>query len=118
MQSPPVCDYEGSDYRTRFWDGQGRQYEDIVERIALRRLMPASGNTLLDVGAGFGRLADEYDGYQKVVLFDYSRSLLREAQERLGSDPRFIFVAGNWYNMPFVTGLFSTMVQVRTLHHC
>ena len=117
MQSPPVCDYEGSDYRTRFWDGQGRQYEDRAERVALRRLMPASGRTLLDVGAGFGRLADEYDGYEKVVLFDYSRSLLREAQERLGNDPRFVFVAGNWYNMPFVAGLFSTMVQVRTLHH-
>ena len=37
---PPVCDYEGSDYRTRFWDGQGRDYEDLVERLALRRLLP------------------------------------------------------------------------------
>jgi hypothetical protein len=40
MTSPPVCDYEGSDYRTRFWEGQGRDYEDQAERIALRRLMP------------------------------------------------------------------------------
>ena len=59
---PPVCDYEGSDYRTRFWEGQGRDYEDQVERIALRRLMPPDGKTLIDIGAGFGRLADEYDG--------------------------------------------------------
>ncbi len=114
---PPVCDYEGSDYRTRFWQGQGRDYEDRVERIALRRLLPPAGDTLLDIGAGFGRLADEYDGYQRVVLFDYSRSLLREAQEQLGDDPRFIYVAGNWYAMPFVGGLFDTLVQVRTLHH-
>jgi SAM-dependent methyltransferase len=115
--TPPVCDYEGSDYRTRFWEGQGRNYEDQVERIALRRLMPSTGTTLIEIGAGFGRLADEYVGYDHVVLFDYSRSLLREAQAHLGDDPRFIYVAGNWYNMPFVAGLFETMVQIRTLHH-
>lgn len=113
----PVCDYEGSDYRTRFWAGQGRQYEDQVERIALRRLLPATGSTLIEIGAGFGRLADEYRGYEKVVLFDYSRSLLREAQAHLGDDPRFLYVAGNWYDMPFVAGLFAAMVQIRTLHH-
>ena len=114
---PPVCDYEGSDYRTRFWEGQGRDYEDQAERIALRRFMPPTGGALIEIGAGFGRLADEYLGYQKVVLFDYSRSLLREAQARLGDDPRFVYVAGNWYQMPFVAGLFDTMVQIRTLHH-
>ena len=114
---PPICDYEGSDYRTRFWEGQGRDYEDQVERIALRRLMPPSGKTLIDIGAGFGRLADEYDGYDRIVLFDYSRSLLLEARAGLGGDPRFVFVAGDWYRMPFVDGLFETMVQVRTIHH-
>lgn len=114
---PPVCDYEGSDYRTRFWEGQGRAYEDRAERIALRRLLPASGDVLIEIGAGFGRLAGEYDAYRNVVLFDYSRSLLREAQERLRGDPRFLFVAGNWYQMPFAAGLFDAMVQVRTLHH-
>ncbi len=115
--TPPVCDYEGSDYRTRFWEGQGRTYEDQVERIALRRLLPATGTTLIEIGAGFGRLADEYRGYETVVLFDYSRSLLREAQSHLQNDPRFLYVAGNWYNMPFVDGLFAAMVQIRTLHH-
>ncbi len=115
--TPPVCDYEGSDYRTRFWQDQGRNYEDLVERVALQRMMPPTGNTLIEIGAGFGRLADEYQGYDKVVLFDYSRTLLREAQEMLGDDPRFIYVAGNWYNMPFVAGLFDTMVQIRTIHH-
>ncbi len=115
--TPPVCDYEGSDYRTRFWQNQNRDYEDQAERVALRRLMPPTGNTLIEIGAGYGRLANEYSGYECVVLFDYSRSLLREAQEQLGNDPRFIYVAGNWYNMPFVEGLFETMVQIRTIHH-
>lgn len=115
--APPVCDYEGSDYRTRFWEGQGRGYEDQVERAALRRLLPPIGKTLIEIGAGFGRLAREYEGYERVILFDYSRSLLREAQTHLGADPRFWYVAGNWYQMPFVPGLFDAMVQVRTLHH-
>lgn len=114
---PPVCDYEGSDYQARFWGNQARDYEDQAERAALRHLMPPRGRALLDVGAGFGRLADEYSGYDHVVLFDYSRSLLREAQQRLGDDPRFRYVAGNWYELPFVDGLFDTLVQVRTLHH-
>ena len=116
-ESPPICDYEGSDYRARFWQNQGRDYEDRAERVALRRLMPPTGDTLLDVGAGFGRLADEYRGYRRVVLVDYSRSLLREAREHLGDDSRYLFVAGNWYELPFVDGLFATLVQVRTLHH-
>ena len=114
---PPVCDYEGSDYRTRFWEQGGRDYEDQAERQALRRLMPPRGDTLIDIGAGFGRLADEFDGYKRIVLFDYSRTLLREAQARLGADPRFIYVAGDWYQMPFVDNLFTTLVQVRTIHH-
>lgn len=114
---PPVCDYEGSDYQSRFWDNQGRDYEDQAERVALRRLLPPAGSTLIDIGAGFGRLADEYHGYERVVLFDYSRSLLREAQARLKDDPRYLYVAGNWYQMPFVGGLFASLVQVRTLHH-
>lgn len=83
----------------------------------MRRLLPPTGRTLIEIGAGFGRLADEYLGYDTIVLFDYSRSLLREAQSVWGQDPRFIYVAGNWYQMPFVAGLFATMVQVRTLHH-
>ena len=101
MSNPiPVCDYEGSDYRARFWQNQGRDYEDGAERVALRRLMPPGGDTLLDVGAGFGRLANEYAGYRRVVLFDYSRSLLREARQQLGDDPRFFFVAGNCMTSP------------------
>jgi SAM-dependent methyltransferase len=78
---------------------------------------PLTGRTLIDIGAGFGRLADEYDAYERIVLFDYSRSLLREAQAHLAGDPRFYFVAGNWYEMPFVSGLFDTLVQIRTIHH-
>jgi len=112
---PPVCDYEGSTYRTDFW--RDREYEDLAERIALRRLLPGEGDLLLEIGAGFGRLADLYNGYKKVVLLDYAKSMLRQAQERLGSNERYIYVAANLYNLPFVDHLFNTAVTVRVLHH-
>jgi SAM-dependent methyltransferase len=115
--APPVIDYEGSRYRTDFWEGQGRGYEDATERIALRRLLPASGARIAEIGAGFGRLADLYSGYDQVVLFDYSRSLLREAAERWGNDERFVFVAGNVYELPLATGALDTVVMVRVMHH-
>jgi ubiquinone/menaquinone biosynthesis C-methylase UbiE/uncharacterized protein YbaR (Trm112 family) len=114
---PPICDYEDSTYRTDFWEGQGREYEDLAEHIALRKLLPSDGGLLMEVGAGFGRLADLYGGYKKVVLLDYSKSMLRQAQERLGHDSKYIYVAANLYNLPFVDHLFSTTVTVRVLHH-
>jgi ubiquinone/menaquinone biosynthesis C-methylase UbiE/uncharacterized protein YbaR (Trm112 family) len=112
-----ICDYEDSTYRTDFWEGQGREYEDLAERIALRKLLSPDGDLLMEIGAGFGRLADLYSGYRKVVLLDYSKSMLRQAQERLGRDERYIYVAANLYNLPFVDRLFSMTVTVRVLHH-
>jgi SAM-dependent methyltransferase len=112
-----ICDYEGSSYRTDFWEGQGREYEDLVERIALRKLLPPAGARLMEIGAGFGRLVDLYDGYQQVVLLDYSKSMLRQAQDRLGRSGRYIYVAADLYAMPFVDSLFDTTVTVRVLHH-
>ena len=53
--TPPVCDYEGSDYQSSFWDKGGREYEDRTEAIALRRLLPEKGRNLLELGAGAGR---------------------------------------------------------------
>jgi ubiquinone/menaquinone biosynthesis C-methylase UbiE len=119
--APPVCDYEGSRYRTEFW-GAGRDYEDAVERVALRALLPPTGHRLIEVGAGYGRLVDLYQGYDEVVLMDYARSQLRQAQERLGESgpdgrPRYRYVQADFYRLPFVPGRFDTVVMVRTLHH-
>ena len=77
QQNVPVMDYEGSQWRTEFW--QGRQYEDAVERIALAKTLPARGTRLVEIGAGFGRLADLYRGYDQIILLDYARSMLKDA---------------------------------------
>jgi SAM-dependent methyltransferase len=113
----PVIDYEGSDYKQAFWEGQGREYEDLVERTLLKQLIPVAGMRIAEIGAGFGRLADLYTGYQQIVLFDYSRTLLAEAVARWGHDERFVFVAGNLYELPIASGSLDTLVMPRVMHH-
>jgi len=120
-KTPPVCDYEGSAYRTEFW-GQGREYEDAAERVALHRLLPPTGGRLIEIGGGYGRLAPLYGGYEEVVLVDYARSQLRQAQELWGGSgpggrPRYVYVAADFYDLPFAPGLFDTVTMVRTIHH-
>ena len=117
----PICDYEGSAYRAEFW-GQGREYEDGVERVALRHLLPPTGRRLVEIGGGYGRLAPLYSGYDEVVLFDYALSQLRQARELWGKagpggQPRYVYVAGDFYKLPFAPGLFDTVTMVRTIHH-
>ena len=115
--SPPICDYEGSDYQTTFWDQSDRAYEDQVEAIALRRLLPSQGRLLLDVGTGAERNVPRYTEYQRIVLLDYSHTQLLQAQEHLGRDPRYIYVAADVYRLPFVQGLFDAITMIRVIHH-
>lgn len=117
MTTPPVCDYEGSDYQTSFWDKGGRDYEDRTEAIALKRLLPKSGRLLLELGAGAGRNTPRYLGFERVVLLDYSRTQLEQAQQRLGNSDKYIYVAADAYRLPFVDGLFDAATMIRTLHH-
>ena len=79
--------------------------------------MPPTGGRLLEVGAGFGRLADEYLGYREVVLFDASETLLQAAREQLAGDPRYQVVVGDAFRLPFEDASFDTVVCVRVLHH-
>ncbi|MBN1875650.1 MAG: class I SAM-dependent methyltransferase [Anaerolineae bacterium] len=121
MSRRPVCNYEGSKYSTEFWT-ESRDYEDGAERVALRALLPPRGGCLVEIGAGFGRLADLYAGYDTVVIFDYARTQLEQAVARLGTSgpggkPRYVFVQADFYHPPFAPGLFDTVTMIRTLHH-
>jgi len=116
-QRPPVCDYEGSDYQTRFWKKGGRDYEDRCEAIALKRLLPKQGKLLLELGAGAGRNTRRYSGFEHIILLDYSRTQLKQAQELLGNSDRYTYVAADIYRLPFVDGLFDAATMIRVLHH-
>ena len=102
-------------YRDVFW--RTRDYEDLCDRIAIRALLPPSGQRLIEVGAGFGRLEGEYRGYREVVLFDSSPTLLEAGRERLGADPRLQFVLGDAYSLPFPDASVDAVVCVRVAHH-
>ncbi|MBI4762702.1 MAG: class I SAM-dependent methyltransferase [Chloroflexi bacterium] len=117
MTHPPVCNYEGSDYQTSFWDRGGREYEDRVEAIAIKRLLPAGGRLLLELGAGAGRNTPRYIGFDRIVLLDYSRTQLEQAQARLGTSDKYIYVAADAYRLPFVDGVFDAATMIRVLHH-
>lgn len=112
---PRICDYEGSEYRREFWEESDRAYEDAVERLTVRDLLPPRGDSLVDIGAGFGRLAPLYDGYRRVYLLDYALSMLREARSRLGDS--FTYVCADLYHLPFASESIDTAVAVRVLHH-
>jgi SAM-dependent methyltransferase len=62
-------------------------------------------------------LADLYGGYEQIVLLDYSRSLLRQAQTRFGLGGRFVYVAANLYKLPLVAAAVDSAVMVRVMHH-
>ncbi|HMN13104.1 MAG TPA: methyltransferase domain-containing protein [Bellilinea sp.] len=117
MTTPPVCNYEGSDYQSVFWDKGERAYEDAVEEVALRRLLPKHGKLLLELGAGAGRNTPRYPMYERIVLLDYSRTQLEQARKRLGDSDRYVYVAADIYRMPFVSGRFDGATMIRTLHH-
>jgi ubiquinone/menaquinone biosynthesis C-methylase UbiE len=117
MTTPPICNYEGSDYQSSFWEKGGRAYEDAVEGVALKRLLPPEGRLLLELGAGAGRNTPRYQGFERVVLLDYSRTQLEQAQQRLGIGPRYLYVAADIYHLPFAPGLFDAATMIRTLHH-
>jgi ubiquinone/menaquinone biosynthesis C-methylase UbiE len=102
-------------YRDLFWPR--RKYEDLADRLALRALLPPSGRRLIEVGAGFGRLAGEYGGYQDIVLFDASDVLLQAAREQFGGDPRFTMAVGDAHCLPYPDASFDALVCVRVLHH-
>jgi len=119
---PPICSYEDSSWRTEFW--RGREYEDRAERLALARLLPPRGARMCEMGAGFGRLADFYLGYDQIILLDYARSMLRDARAHLSNDSRlaphasrFTFVAADLYNLPLADDALDTALTVRVLHH-
>jgi ubiquinone/menaquinone biosynthesis C-methylase UbiE len=107
--------YEGIEYR-EFWDGQQRRALDQIEHLIVRNLLPTSGYRIIDVGCGYGRLADCYkDRFQQVIMVDGSMSLLRQALENTGRQATYI--ACDVEHMPFQTATFDAVLMIRVFHH-
>lgn len=108
-----IADYDSTHYDyTKYW--AGREYEDAVEKIALAKLLPPAGGSLIDIGGGFGRLLKEYVGkYQQLTLLDYSQENLDKAKEYLTCQ----LVKGDVYHLPFANQTFDAGFMVRVMHH-
>ena len=109
------ADYNGYDYEA-YWRDHDRAYEDEADRMAIRKLLPKKMQNFIDIGGGYGRLADEYlNRAKKSTLFDYSKTELAQAKEKYGD--KINTVAGRVYELPFVDNEFDGMLMVRVSHH-
>ena len=115
--TPEKMDYTGSDYQKVFWDEGNRAYEDQSEDIAFKKLLPASGKRMLEIGAGAGRNTPRYRGYEKIYLFDYALTQMQQARQRLGDSPRFVYAAADVYHLPYNDNVFDGATMIRVIHH-
>lgn len=111
-----VSDYNGYDYKKIFWEDADRKYEDLADRLAIRRLLPAKMDNFVDIAGGYGRLASEYlPRAKKSTLFDYSQTELDQAKAEFGD--RLMTKQGDIYHLPFKDQEFSDLLMVRATHH-
>ncbi|NLF14559.1 MAG: class I SAM-dependent methyltransferase [Anaerolineaceae bacterium] len=103
------------DYES-YWSGTHWLNVDQIEHSVLRRILPATGYRVVDIGCGYGRLADCYmDRFEHAVLLDSSASLLSQAAERTGRCGAR--VVADLHRLPFRDGSFDTGLMVRVFHH-
>ena len=111
-----VADYNGYDYKKIFWEDTDRKYEDMADRMAIRRLLPQQMDTFVDIAGGYGRLADEYLSRAKsATLFDYSKTELAQAREMYGN--KIKTQPGDIYDLPFKDDSFDALMMIRATHH-
>ena len=116
MSEKIVSDYNGYDYKKDFWENTGREYEDQADRMAIRKLLPKRMEKFADIGGGYGRLANEYlKRAHKVIIFDYSKSELKQAKEIYGD--KIETRAGDIYELPFKTEELDGLMMIRVTHH-
>lgn len=109
--------YDSYDY-PRYW--LGREYEDLAERIALKKFFAAipKKGTLIDIGGGFGRLANLYaKNFKKCLLLDSSEKLLKIAKTRLKRFKNIEFKKGKAQKLPVGNEKFDVALLIRVSHH-
>ena len=101
---------------SEFWIG--RDYEDKAERLALKKFFSKidSKNYILDIGGGYGRLANLYAPlFSKCLIVDPSETLLNEAKKNLKNYKNIDFKVTSSENLP--KDNFNVALMVRVAHH-
>jgi len=110
--------YDNYDYPA-YW--KGRDYEHKAEIEALRAFLQSIPKieSILEIGAGFGRLVPVYSFRgKKIVISDPSAKLLAIAQNRL-KQRKFRFIHSKLENLPLKLKResFDLIICVRVMHH-
>lgn len=107
--------YDGIEYKD-FWVGKEKSSLDELEHTLVRELLPSTGRRIIDIGCGFGRLADCYlDRFEQVVMLDGSMTLLRQAQERFRG--KAVYIAADANHLPLAESSFDCVLMIRVFHH-
>jgi ubiquinone/menaquinone biosynthesis C-methylase UbiE len=111
--------YDTYDYLS-YWLGRG--YEHNSEVAAVRELLKSikKVNSVLEVGAGFGRLVNSYSfRAKKVIITDPSSKLLKIARDRFRDKKKYRFIHSSLENLGqrLRAGSVDLIVVVRVIHH-
>lgn len=111
--------YDSFDYPA-YWIG--REYEHKSEIFAIKTFLNKIKkiNSVLEIGAGFGRLASTYSfRAKKVTLSDPSSRTLKVARETFRSKPNFKYIHSSIENLPkkIRKNTIDLIIIVRVLHH-
>ncbi len=111
--------YDTFDYPS-YWIG--REYEHKSELVALRSLLTKIKKikTILEIGAGYGRLAPTYSfRAKKVILSDPSARTLKIARGAFKDKKNFRFLHVSLENIASKVraGSVDVVIMIRVLHH-
>jgi SAM-dependent methyltransferase len=110
----PWKGYEGQDYE-EFWTGPGKRSVDELERAIASHALPG-GESVVDIGAGFGRMGRCYLGKYRSVHMVEPASNLREMAARTYGDAVHMHEA-SVYDLPFPDASLDAVLMVRVFHH-
>jgi ubiquinone/menaquinone biosynthesis C-methylase UbiE len=111
----PWEDYEGYDY-SKYWNSKVRDYEDLIEHKILKRLLPVGADSIVDLGANYGRLANEFVGFSTIFLIDGSLSAAIQACNFL-QGISFHYIVSDIRCTPLLHQTFDVVTCIRTFHH-
>ncbi len=111
--------YDTFDYPS-YWIG--REYEHKSEIIAIRSFLSKikKVKTILEIGAGFGRLVPTYSfRAKKVILSDPSSRTLKIARTAFKSKKNIKYLHSSLENLPnkIRAGSVDLIIMVRVIHH-
>lgn len=110
--------YNTYDYAA-FW--KGRKFEDVADRIAIKRLMkkiPLPHREIIDVGGGIGRITPLYEKtWSHAVILDPSHTQLAVAKKNAFRPDKIDFVEGSAESIPLPSASCDTALCIRTFHY-